>query len=363
MKNKITILSFLLSVSLLFYCVSPVFADNDLSVSAESAVLLDAASGEILYQKNSSKKLPMASTTKIMTAICAIESALPLDEKYNIPKEACGVEGSSIYLTENESLTLRELLYALMLSSANDAATAIAIIVGGSIDGFADIMNRTSEKLGLKSTHFTNPHGLDHEEHYTTSEELAKITAYALSNEVFSEIVKTDIINIPRNNEVNGRRLKNHNKMLWLYDGAIGVKTGFTKRCGRCLVTAAQRDGVTLISVTLNAPDDWRDHTALLNYGFSKYETINIASCGDIKYDISCAGLDAEKLTVANRDELNISLPIDHPEIKVLIECPKIVFAPIEKDAVLGTVTFIMNGKIIGVLPLYAENSVNYIED
>jgi D-alanyl-D-alanine carboxypeptidase len=191
-----------------------------------------------------------------------------------VPPEAAGVEGSSVYLKAGEKIKLEDLLYALMLSSANDAAAAIAISVSGSIDAFAELMNAKARELGLENTHFENPHGLDVEEHYTTAYELAKIAAYALENEMFAKIVSTVKHIVPASEGGYARALVNHNRLLREYDDIIGVKTGFTKKCGRTLVSAARRGGVTLVCVTLCDGDDWRDHRAILDYGFSEQSAL-----------------------------------------------------------------------------------------
>ncbi len=251
----------------------------DISVSASSAVLIEAESGRVLYSKDADKRRPMASTTKIMTALVALENH-DLDAPIKIPKEAVGIEGSSLYLTEGETLTLHELLYALMLRSANDAAVAIAIAVGGSVSDFAEMMNEKAEEMGLTHTHFDNPHGLDSEDHYTTARELALITAEALKNEVFREIVSTYKKSLPLGNVPDRRLVVNHNRLLRTYDGCIGVKTGFTKKDGRCLVSAAERDGITLVAVTLNAPNDWSDHKRMLDNGFAAVKRVKISSDG-----------------------------------------------------------------------------------
>jgi D-alanyl-D-alanine carboxypeptidase len=225
------------------------------SVSARSAIVVEAETGRVIWAKNAHVSLPMASTTKIMTALVALENADP-EKTVSIPPDAVGVEGSSVYLYEDERLRLEDLLYAMLLESANDAAAAIAIEVGGSIEGFSEMMNAKAEELGLERTSFANPHGLDDPEHYTTAAELARIAVAAMKNESFCNIVSTYKKTIPLNETEGVRLLINHNKMLSRYDGAVGIKTGYTKKSGRCLVSAAERDHVKLICVTLNAPDD-----------------------------------------------------------------------------------------------------------
>lgn len=246
-------------------------AANPPGLSAESAALIDVASGRILYAKNGSKKMRIASLTKTMTAIVAIESG-KLDQLVTVPPEAVGVEGSSIYLKKNEKLTLEELLYGLMLRSGNDAAVTIATHVGGSLPGFVYMMNEKAALIGMNHTNFTNPHGLDDSNmHYSTAEDMAKLSAYALRNPVFRQIVSTKVKDISWEGEQWDRRLLNKNKMLHLYEGADGVKTGYTKLAKRCLAASATRDGRQLATITLNASDDWNDSAKLLDWGFANF--------------------------------------------------------------------------------------------
>lgn len=242
---------------------------------AESALLYDANTDTVLFSKNSQKRLPMASTTKIMTAIVALEWADP-DEIITIPPNAVGIEGSSCYLKEAEQLSLRSLLYALLLQSANDAATAIALHIAGSIEGFSLLMNCKAAELGLTNTHFDNPHGLDSQTHYTTALDLAHLADYCMENREFQEIWSTVTIQIPLSETEKAdhiRTLYNHNRLLRSYPPCVGGKTGYTMRCGRCLVSAAEQNGHHLIAVTLNCRHDWTDHVRLYEYGFSQFQT------------------------------------------------------------------------------------------
>ena len=309
------------------------------SVSAESAVLMDLASREVLFEHNMSARLGMASTTKIMTALIAAERA-DLSARVSIPAEAVGVEGSSIYLTEGEVLTLRELLYALLLQSANDAATAIAIAIAGSVEAFADMMNARAEEMGLSDTHFTNPHGLYDDAHYTTAYDLAIISAHALENETIAEIFSTYKATLPLESECQKRVLVNHNKLLRLYRGAIGVKTGFTKKTGRCLVSAAERDGLTLIAVTLNAPDDWRDHMSMLDFGFASFESLTVAKAGEFSCELPVISGERDTVTLTNATDIKITVPKGHGDLDYKIEAlHRFEFAPISKGCELGRVT------------------------
>jgi D-alanyl-D-alanine carboxypeptidase (penicillin-binding protein 5/6) len=251
-------------------------------ISAEAAAMIDVASGRILYQKNGSKKMRIASLTKTMTAIVAIETA-NLQDVVTVPPEAVGVEGSSIYLKQGEKLTLEELLYGLMLRSGNDSAVAIAHHVGGSVPGFVHLMNEKAALIGMTHTNFTNPHGLDDSNmHYSTAEDMVKLSAYALKNPVFRQIVSTKVKNISWKGEKWDRRLQNKNKMLHLYKGADGVKTGYTKLAKRCLASSATRDGRQLAVVTLNAPDDWNDSMSLMDWGFSQFKVTKLVEKGQV---------------------------------------------------------------------------------
>ncbi len=330
---------------------------NALSVSAQSAVMLETESNNVIYEKDAYTKRGMASTTKIMTALVAIENC-PLDKLVKVSDKAIGVEGSSIYLKAGEALTMEQLLYALMLQSANDAATAIAIEISGSTDAFADLMNKKAEEMGLHNTHFTNPHGLYDDNHYTTAYDLAIIASNALKNETFKKIVSTKSIKIPLNQNEGTRVLVNHNKMLKSYDGAIGIKTGFTKKCGRCLVSAAERDGVTLVCVTLNAPSDWNDHTKLLDNGFEKIKCDTIAEAGSLSYTVPVVGGTESYVSVINKEELKFIHEKDNVNIKSEIILDRFLFAPVYENDVLGQVVFYNNNIEIGRVNLISQNNV-----
>ncbi len=333
------------------------------ALSARSAVLIDASDGNILLEKNAHERRGMASTTKIMTAV-VVADTLPLEKVIAIPKEAVNTEGSSVYLTEGELLSVRELLYALLLSSANDAAVALAIASAGSVDAFAEKMNVYASRLGLTDTHFTNPHGLSDKEHYTTAYELAVITRTALNNATLREIFASRSATIPHGvtkgcpDGDTVRKLYNHNKMLKLYDGAIGVKTGFTKATGRCLVSAAERRGLTLIAVTLSAPDDWHDHTALLDYGFSAYKCVTFYEKGEFKYSLPAVGGNEQFVTLTNTQPLSLTLPYDINEHSEAVCSPhRFEFAPVMQRDTLATLEIKAGGKSVSS-PLVAVHSV-----
>lgn len=347
-------------------CLLPFFAvfsasAEGLSVSAKSAILIEAESGTVLYQKNAFVKLPMASTTKIMTALVAIESG-DIDRKVKTDDRARGVEGSSIYLAKDETLTMRQLIYALMLASANDAAAAIAYEVAGGIEDFSELMNRKAKKLGLSSTHFTNPHGLHDEKHYTTALDLAKLAAAALENDIFLEICSTKTQKIPLNGDEGVRYLSNHNKLLRLYKGCIGVKTGFTKASGRCLVSAAERDGLRLVAVTLNAPDDWRDHSAMLDFGFERYTRLILADKGEFTATLPVMGGSVSEVTVTNSESLSAFLPKDDGELSYVIESNRPLIAPIAQNTKVGKITYFRDGQEIASSPLLAASEVEVVQ-
>ncbi len=329
----------------------------DPSVSAKSAVLIEASSGSIIWSKNSDVRLPMASTTKIMTALVAIDNC-DITKKVSVSPDAVGVEGSSIYLYPNEILTLEDLLYAMLLESANDAAAAIAIEVGGSIEGFAQMMNQKAIEIGLKDTNFDNPHGLDGETHYTTAYELAMIAKEAYSNETFKRIVSTYKKTIPLNETEGVRLLINHNKLLRSYDGATGIKTGFTKKSGRCLVSAAERDGLTFIAVTLNAPDDWNDHRCMLDYGFSLYESKVLCDVGSFTYIMPVTGGMYDSIMLENTQKITLTLPRYSSDIECRVELPQFAYAPISDGEDLGRLVFLLDGVEIAHSPIVAKGDV-----
>lgn len=332
---------------------SPAKAD----ISAQSAIVIEASSGETLWSKNCDKPMPMASTTKIMTALVALERC-DIQKTVKVSPSAIGVEGSSIYLYAGEELTMENLLYAMLLESANDAAAAIAIEVGGSIEGFAKLMNKKAAELGLKSTSFENPHGLDGENHYTTAKELALITREAMKNESFRKIVSTYKTTIPLNKDEGTRVLINHNKLLKSYDGAIGVKTGFTKKSGRCLVSAAEIDGVEYICVTLNAPSDWSDHEKLLDYASSLYERVTLCDVGEYDYSLPLVNCESGSVTVANKDNLSLILPRERGEIEYVIELPHFYYNGVSQGEELGSLVFYLDGEIIASTPMCAQSTV-----
>ncbi len=349
-------------IFLLLLCTFLLFAvlpQNSLALSAQCAILIDANTGRVLFSHNAEKKAGMASTTKIVTALCALENG-KLDSVAKISPTAYGVEGSSMYLALNEELSLEDLLWGLMLVSGNDAATAIAEHISGSTEKFATLMNQTAEKAGAYNSHFTNPHGLSDENHYTTAQDLAKITACALKNPKFREIVSTSKKVLPRRNRDPARQLSNHNKLLHMIDGCIGVKTGFTKATGRCLVSAVERNGMCFVCVTLNAPDDWNDHIALFNQGFSEYIPQKVKTAGEF---VSVASVkngysDAVSLSIPE----DIILPLKDGEESSLSFSPipfEDLQAPISKGDTIGTLFITLGSNETFEFPLVAAENID----
>ena len=321
-------------------------ADTSLTVSAKSAVLIDSHSGSVLYEKNAHEPMGMASTTKIMTALTVLRLC-SADSVVTVSKEAVGTEGSSIYLCEGEQLTVEQLLYALLLSSANDAAVALAIHCAGSVEKFAEAMNKYAVELGIEDTNFTNPHGLYDENHYTTALSLALIASEAIKSELLRKIFSTYKTTIPFDGTPDRRLLVNHNKLLRTYYGAIGVKTGFTKKTGRTLVSAAERDDLTLIAVTLNAPDDWRDHTSMLDYGFEHYERRVFYGIGEYEYALPTAGSDTDFAILTNTEPLTLTVKKGTSDAFVRVYSSyRFVYAPTDADTEIGKVELCADGRI-----------------
>ncbi|MBQ9778966.1 MAG: D-alanyl-D-alanine carboxypeptidase [Clostridia bacterium] len=321
--------------------------------SAKAFCLLECEGGEVLVAHNESERLPMASTTKIMTALVVLEQ-LPLDRVVRVPACAVGTEGSSIYLYKDEQITVETLLYALMLSSANDAAVALAVESAGSVERFCELMNQKATALGLADTHFANPHGLPCEGHYTTARDLARLTAAALQNKVFAEIVATRRYTAPQSGTDATRLFLNHNKLLRQLDGAIGVKTGYTKAAGRCLVSAVRRDGMTLIAVTLNAPSDWQDHTSLHEWGFATFERY---APDPPSLTLPVVGASVDTLTLIPDGKPSLLLPREHGEITCHTEAPRFLFAGVKKGARVGRLLYRLDGRVIAEIPLVCADT------
>ena len=332
-----------------------IFPVKGYALSAEKAILADAATGRILYEKNADSRSLIASTTKIMTALVVCEQCNVLD-RMRIPKEAVGIEGSYMYLQEGEVLTIQELLYGLMLHSGNDAAVALAIYCGGTVEGFAEMMNDKARQIGLQNSHFENPNGLDAPGHYSTARDLAMLAAYAMQNPIFSKTVST------KNITIGQRYLHNHNKLLWQVEGADGVKTGYTRAAGRILVSSALRDGRRLVAVTINAPDDWHDHAMLLEQGFSGFAHRNILQEGQIIGSLEIAGGDCGHVQLLAAEDFDYALAPDE-KVSLLIPGTGFVYAPVTAGADAGFVHVCVDGKSVGKVPLIYGATIEKTQD
>lgn len=349
---------FLICVLLVGSLLNSAKVHGDTGVSAQSAVVIEQSTGRVLYSKNADAHLPMASTTKIMTAICAIENG-NLEDEVPISAHAATTEGSSMYLQEGEKMNLEELLYGLMLSSGNDAAVAIAEHFGGN-EAFVEMMNQKTKEVGALDTNFANPNGLPDESHYSTAHDMARITAYGLKNSEFAKIVSSKTYKVQGEGKAYPRQLTNHNKLLGMCKGCIGVKTGFTKAAGRCLVSACERDGMTLICVTLNAPDDWRDHCNLYDTLFSEYKMKKIINSGQRIKEISVENSETDKIiAVADRD---VYYPLSSGEkIDVKINSTDNLIAPVNKDEMCGEMLLFLNDREIGRMGLLTDRKAEKI--
>ena len=320
------------------------------AVSARKGILIDAGTGRVLYEKEADSRSLIASTTKIMTALVICEQCNVLD-RMRVPKEAVGIEGSSMYLREGEVLTIQDLLYGLMLSSGNDAAVALAIYCGGTVEGFVQMMNDKAYRLGLKGTHFENPNGLDSPQHYSTARDLAVLAAYAMENPIFAKTVGTKSVRIGQ------RTLQNHNKLLWRVEGADGVKTGFTKAAGRVLVSSAARQGRRLICVTIDDGNDWQDHTKLLESGFSRYETRQLLQVGELVGVMQIMGGESQQVQLLAGE--NFSYPMAEGEqFSLLLTGPGFAYAPVVQGQQAGYVYVCIGQKAVGKVPVIYSQTV-----
>ncbi|MBQ5321089.1 MAG: D-alanyl-D-alanine carboxypeptidase [Oscillospiraceae bacterium] len=347
------IISFLCALSIVF--IAPeVSASIEPNISAAAVALINAETGEVLYGENETEKLPMASTTKIMTALLSIEAG-NLDEKFTVDSNAIRVEGTSMGLKEGDKVTLYELCVGMLLSSGNDAANAAAVRVGGSIEAFVEMMNEKAEKLSLTSTNFETVSGLDSKGHGSSALDMARLGAKALENEVFKSICSSKSVKVCFGQPEIQRTLYNHNKLLTLDEDIIGVKTGYTKKAGRCLVSAKEVDGITLVAVTLNASDDWNAHIKLFDYGFSKVQTKTSAK---ESFSVSVVGGEKDKIAL-----ISSSAEISYiGDITEKIFLPQFAYAPINEGDKIGEKRFYSGGKEISSAPIFAAESIALFE-
>ncbi len=320
------------------------------AISARKAILLDGQTGRVLFCRNADEQSLIASTTKIMTALVVCEQCNVLD-RVRIPQEAVGIEGSSIYLQAGEVLTVQELLYGMMLHRGNDAAAALAIYCGGTLEGFAELMNDKARKLGLTGSHFVNPHGLDAPDHYSTARDLAVLADYAMDNPIFAKTVSTKTVTI------GSRSLRNHNKLLWQVEGADGVKTGYTKAAGRILVSSAVRQGRRLVAVTIDDGNDWADHKILYEEGFSKYQVYKLVTAGQCMGTVSVLGGQKESVRVIAQEDFFYPLAEgEAPELR--LSQKSFVYAPVVEGGDAGFAYICLGGQAVGKVSLKFEETV-----
>ena len=326
-------------------------------LSAESAILVEAETGRVLVAQNAHEERAMASTTKIMTALIALEQP-ELDSYFTVDAEAIRVEGSSMGLREGDRVTLRTLAAGMLLASGNDAANAAAVRIGRMIPWFVEMMNARAAELGMTQTHFETPSGLDGEEHYSTAYDLALLARAAIANDDFLALCSAERLQLRYGNPPYDRWLSNHNKLLAHYEGTIGVKTGYTKKAGRCLVSACEREGVTLIAVTLDAPDDWNDHMALYDYGFSQLTRTSLAP-PQRSWELPVAGGCSDRVTVAVGEGMEAwLLPSDLTRIETVVELPRFLYAPVASRQTVGRVRYLVEGVLVAEQPIRAAEEV-----
>lgn len=344
-------------LAVVLVCLLPSVARaEEVGTSASACVIIDEASGRVLLSHNAETALPMASTTKVMTALLAIESG-DLDAPVTCSRTAFGVPGTSIYLAEGETLTLREMLYGLMLASGNDAATAIAEHIGGTVEDFCAMMTARAAELGCQNTVFLTPHGLPCEGHYTTAHDLALIAREAMTHPLFREIVGTSRATIPWEGRAYDRVLNNKNKLLTTYEGATGIKTGYTRKAGRCLVFGAEREGMGIIGVVLNCPDWFNEAARLMDIAFDRYEAITMLEAGE------CVA----ELPVTNANGATVQAILDAALTGVLpkgtlptveLDLPDMLDAPVSASQVLGTARLVANGVTVAEADIIAANDI-----
>lgn len=349
--------SLIISIIFLFILKSDV---KSIDVSAKSAILICADSGCQVWSKNETEPLPMASTTKIMTSILALEECSAHGNKeIEITPEMIRVEGTSMGLQAGDIVNLESLAKGMLLCSGNDAANATSIAVSGDTKQFVNLMNEKAKLLGMKDTKFSTPSGLDKDNHHSTARDMALLGAYAMENESFAKIVSQKSMPVKFINPSKTVNFKNHNKLLRLYPNCIGIKTGFTKLAGRCLVSCAQKDGIKLVCVTLNAPNDWDDHISLYNYGFqnTKIKTFNDKN---FKSLIKITNGEKEEVPIEALKDFSISLNSEKENlIERKVDIPQSHNAPIEKGQVVGKIIYSLEGKSIGENDIVASETVN----
>ncbi len=329
---------------------------EEVGTSAKACIIIDATSGRTLLEYAADTPLPMASTTKVMTALLAIERG-DLDAPVTCSRNAFGVPGTSIYLSQGETLTLRHMLYGLMMASGNDAAVAIAEHIGGTVDEFCRMMTDRAAALGCTDTVFLTPHGLPKDGHYTTARDLACIAREAMKHPFFREVVGTQRAKIPWEGRSYDRVLNNKNRLLSSYEGATGIKTGYTKKAGRCLVFGAERQGMEIIGVVLNCGDWFNEAARLMDAAFDRYEAVTLLQAGDVVAEVAVATSDGTAVDAVLAADLTGVVPKGSvPSVEV--DVATVAEAPVAQGQVLGTVQIVSGGVVVAEVDAVAAQAV-----
>ena len=350
--KKIT--SFLLVLCLLGFAPREA---SSLEISAKASIVVNAATGQVIYSQNADERLPMASTTKIMTALLLCEMA-DLEDTVTTTKEMVTVEGSSMGLLEGDTVSYKALLYGMMLPSGNDAATTTAIALGGSLQEFSLLMNKKARQLSMNNTNFVTPSGLDAENHYSTAGDMAKLAVYAMKNPLFREAVATRSISVEYGNPPYVRRLSGHNKILSVYDGGIGIKTGYTSKSGKCLVSAASRNGVEVIAVTLCDSNTWSHHKELLDLGFSKINSVTFSAPESASRLRIISGKNTEAELECEGFTIGLT-PEEQERITYKISLPEYTFAPLSRGETVGRIDYYLDCCLLKGLNLTLAEDVS----
>lgn len=356
-------ISLLLGILMFIGCSTASASNNDIDVSAQSAILMCAGNSNVIYAKNENEERPMASTTKIMTALLALEAMELNNREVTVTDEMVRVEGTSMGLRAGNIVDLYALAQGMMMASGNDAANSTAIALAGSKEKFVGKMNEKARQIGMNHTLFVTPSGLDEGDHHSTAYDMALLGSYAMENRKFADIVSQKNMKIVFKKPEQVFTLANHNRLLKLYKDCIGIKTGFTKKAGRCLVSCAERDGVRLVAVTLNAPSDWDDHMKMFEYGFSKVKAVKFDDSGfkfamplvgSIRKQVELSGTTSESVTIKSED-------LD--KIERCVELENFAYAPIKTGQILGRVVYKLNGKIIAQNNLTSKTEESYFAE
>lgn len=323
--------------------------------SADCACVINAATGEVIFSKNIAKRHAMASTTKIMTALLALENA-SMDDVVTVSERAALEEGSAAYIEAGMEISMRDLLYGLMLSSGNDAAIAVAEHIGGSVEEFVDMMNLRAAELGAHGTHFVNPSGLYDDAHFTTASDLAMITRYAMKIPEFREIVATPSYEAHALNSPATLAFYNHNKLLEWYEGSTGVKTGYTEKTGRCLVSSAMRDNMEFIAVTLDDNDDWHDHAEMLDYAFSLHYPKKAVEQG---MKIKIAKIDGREYNMVAAEDFVIPFKENgRTEAEIITHIASDITGPVNEGEKMGYLEILIDGSKVGEVDIISESDI-----